>query len=250
MTDKNRFRLHLLDEVHSTSSLLHQWCEEGEIPELTVIAADYQTAGRGQVGNTWEAERGKNLTFSLSLRPQRISIKNSFMISQLTSLAIKHALEVYCDDIRIKWPNDIYWRDKKICGMLIENDLMGLQIERSVVGIGININQAEFVSNAPNPVSLLQIVGHEVDRLSFLQQFMSNFQSTYEAVENGDISADQLGEEYKEALYRSEGFFAYEDAEGIFEACLNGVEPTGDLLLQDREGAGRRYWFKEVAFKI
>ena len=142
-----------VEETHSTNSLLREWLEQEPLSTGSVIVADFQTAGRGQVGNVWESARGKNLTFSLVLYPQALPVNQQFLISQIAALSVKETLDAYTEGISIKWPNDIYWQDKKICGMLIENDLSGHNLLRSIIGIGINLNQTIFRGDAPNPVS-------------------------------------------------------------------------------------------------
>ena len=157
-----------VEETDSTNNYLHARANPKELPEGSVVWADFQTAGRGQIGNAWESEAGANLTFSAVLYPSFLPANRQFLISQIAALSVKQLLDKYTGEVTIKWPNDIYWRDRKICGMLIENDLSGMSIYSSIIGIGININQKEFRSNAPNPVSLYQITGREYD----LEQLM------------------------------------------------------------------------------
>ena len=135
-----------LDETDSTNRYISQLCNELQesVAKLTTVTAEFQTAGKGQRGNTWEAERGKNLLFSFVLYPTFLEARRQFILSQIVSLSIKEELDRWSDEITIKWPNDIYWRDKKICGILIENDLSGHFIGRCISGVGININQKEL----------------------------------------------------------------------------------------------------------
>ena len=111
-----------LDETDSTNRYISQLCNELQesVAELTTVTAEFQTAGKGQRGNTWEAERGKNLLFSFVLYPTFLEARRQFILSQIVSLSIKEELDRWSDEITIKWPNDIYWRDKKICGILID----------------------------------------------------------------------------------------------------------------------------------
>ena len=243
-TEKTRI-IHV-EETHSTNSLLREWLEQETLPTGSVIVADFQTAGRGQVGNVWESEKGKNLTFSLVLYPQALPVKQQFLISQIAALSVKETLDAYTEGISIKWPNDIYWQDKKICGMLIENDLTGHNLLRSIIGIGINVNQTTFRGDAPNPVSLWQILKQEVDREVVLCQFLSRFEAYNQALSTGEKAL--IHALYMKALYRREGFHPYTDAQGAFSAQIYGIEPTGHLLLQDTAGTIRRYAFKEVSY--
>ena len=241
-------RIIYVEETHSTNSLLREWLEQEPLPTGSVIVADFQTAGRGQVGNVWESERGKNLTFSLVLYPQALPVNQQFLISQIAALSVKETLDAYTEGISIKWPNDIYWQDKKICGMLIENDLSGHNLLRSIIGIGINLNQTIFRGDAPNPVSLWQIVKQEVDREVVLRQFLSRFEAYNQALLSGEKAL--IHTRYMEALYWREGYHPYADAKGAFSARIYGIEPTGHLLLQSTDGVIRRYAFKEVSYLI
>lgn len=239
-------RIIRLKEATSTNSVLHDWLANEPLPEGSVVVAEDQTAGRGQVGNHWESEPGQNLTFSLVIYPTCLQAKEQFLISQIAALSVKQTLEAYVQPIRVKWPNDVYWQDRKICGMLIENDLLGSTIATSILGIGININQAQFVSDAPNPVSLHQITGQFFDKEELLARFLSVFYTHYHSLLQGEWEAIQSA--YRTALYRNDGYYSYEDATGRFEATIHTIEPSGHLLLQLRDGSIRRYAFKEVKF--
>ena len=153
-----------LDAVDSTNSFLRTYTPADDEP-MTVVVADYQTAGRGLGTNTWESEAGKNLLFSVLVHPTMLPVRSQFLLSEAGALALKEALTDYVkDDIRLKWPNDIYWKDKKLSGTLIETKLAGGRIKDCIFGVGLNVNQEAFHSDAPNPVSLCQILGHEVDK--------------------------------------------------------------------------------------
>ena len=177
--NKEMPRLIRLREVNSTNAYIQSLSRDERLPEGSVVWADFQTAGRGQIGNVWESENGKNLTFSIVFYPSFLLAKHQFLISQIASLSVKETLDEFISGITVKWPNDVYWNDKKICGMLIENDLAGQYIYSSVIGIGININQAVFRGDAPNPVSLYQILGREVDIVDFLHRFLGHIYDNY-----------------------------------------------------------------------
>lgn len=174
------------ETVTSTNDRLAELCQEKEIKEFTTLMAEYQTSGKGQRGNSWESEYGKNLTFSTVFYPQTIDPASQFILSMAVASAICTALAhyVHADCLQIKWPNDIYWKDKKIAGILIENDLTGSQISQSIIGIGININQEEFHSSAPNPVSLRQITKKETDRMEVLNSVLEHIIDLYSRIEN------------------------------------------------------------------
>ena len=126
---------------------------------MVVVSTDWQTSGRGQGTNCWESERAQNLLFSVMAQPLCVSVQQQFVLSMAGALAIKEVLDQFSPYFSIKWPNDIYWHDRKISGTLIETSLARGQISRFVYGIGLNVNQQRFLSDAPNPVSLVQITG-------------------------------------------------------------------------------------------
>jgi len=234
-----------VEETDSTSSLLKRIASEKLPEEGTVVMTNFQTSGKGQRGNSWESAPGKNLTFSIILYPYFVEAGKPFIISQLTALAIKSVLDKYASDVKIKWPNDIYWKDKKICGTLVENDIMGNSVSQSVIGIGININQEIFVSNAPNPVSLKQITGNDYDINSILNEVISNLLSLYDLSKK---TPDAVIARYKQALYRNTGFHTFNDSEGNFLAEIYDIDPSGLLILKTSDGDLRKYAFKEVRY--
>ena len=133
-----------LTQTHSTNLYLRQILESNPlVEEGLVIYADFQDAGRGQQGNSWESEAKKNILCSLLLYPRRINAQDQFIISEIVSLGIADTLNSIQDGFAIKWPNDIYYGDKKVAGILIENDLSGKVIYDSIIGFGINVNQEE-----------------------------------------------------------------------------------------------------------
>jgi BirA family transcriptional regulator, biotin operon repressor / biotin---[acetyl-CoA-carboxylase] ligase len=244
MSQSIPFSLLHLSETDSTSTYLKEQCGRQRLEEFTTIIADYQRTGHGQAGNLWESEEGKNLLFSLIVYPDFCEARQQFYLSQLISLSIKETLDRFTPDISIKWPNDIYWKEKKICGMLIENDLLGSQIAHSIAGIGININQTEFKSQAPNPVSLFQIKGHEYDRESILIEIILRIKEYYQQFRKGETK--DIANRYFESLFRKEGLHLYQDINGIFKAQIKQIMPAGNLILLDESGTERSYAFKEV----
>jgi BirA family biotin operon repressor/biotin-[acetyl-CoA-carboxylase] ligase len=233
-----------LKETFSTNQYLREYIAGKYLPEGSAVIADYQTAGRGQPVTQWESAPGANLTFSLILYPHWIPINQQFIIARMTALAVKETLDAYTGDISIKWPNDIYWQQKKICGILIENNLSEQQLHSSIIGIGLNLNQTLFAGDAPNPVSLRQITGKEQDKEEVFNRFLRIFYNYY--LQLLQEKEEEICIAYKAALYRREGFFTYCDAGGLFEARIRDIEPMGHLVLQLRNGEIRRYAFKEV----
>ena len=218
------------------------------LPGGTVIYTPSQTAGRGQKGNFWESEDGKNLTFSLLLKRPPVKARDQFYLSEAAALAVVEALSAEAgDSFTVKWPNDVYWQDKKACGMLIENSLDGSDIATSIVGIGINVNQEHFLSDAPNPVSLINITGREHDLMALLKRVCSRIEQLVESLGDADARTD-LHQRYMAALYRNDGqLHPYEDAAGNrFMAMVTGIAPDGTLTLRHEDGTTHDYLFKEV----
>ena len=231
-----------IKETHSTNDLLREMLRKENLPEGFVVYTDFQTAGKGQTGNSWESEKGKNLMFSTVFYPKQLPMDQLFLISQLVSVAIKGALHKYTDGISVKWPNDIYWNDKKIAGILIENSLQGNKV-KSVVGIGLNVNQRIFRSSAPNPVSLRQITGKSLNRKQLLQQIIETIQELY-----SELNIEKIRSEYEQMLYRKAGFYNYKAADEAFRARIVAVHPDGQLELETEAGERKSFYFKEVQF--
>lgn len=245
LDESPQFKMIELDIIDSTNNFLKAY-RPLQPSELTLVTAEYQSSGRGQTGNSWESEHGENLLFSLSVHPRFLEAGQMFRISQIAALAVHETYAHYSEDICIKWPNDIYWKDCKICGMLIENDWTGKVLERSIIGIGMNINQKEFRSSAPNPVSLFQITGQVTERRFMLEQFMESFMKYYRMLQRNETEI--IEKKYKDALYRKKGMHQYEDNHGRFLASIADVTPDGHLILEDEKGNLRSFAFKEVRF--
>lgn len=226
-----------LEETTSTNTYIKGLALEAD--EMVVVSTLWQTAGRGQGVNRWESERGKNLLFSLMARPSFVAVQQQFALSMAGALAIKTVLDRFTHDIRIKWPNDIYWRDRKISGTLIETSLAHGEISRFVYGIGLNVNQVQFVSDAPNPVSLAQITGKHVSLMPLLDSIVEAFLAQWNLLKAGQTHL--IAARYNTSLYRATGFHRYSDKQGAFDAELVGVETNGIITLRDRQGQLRTY---------
>lgn len=235
-----------LGETASTNDYLRGY-QPGVGEEMTVVVADYQTDGRGQATNHWESEAGKNLLFSVLLHPVHVPVVRRFLLSEFGAVVLKDALAHYVQEgIALKWPNDIYWNDRKLSGTLIETKLAGGRIKDCIFGVGLNVNQTVFRSDAPNPVSLCQILGREVDRDELLGRIIASFRRLYpQLLGNGYIDLPAL---YHDSLYRRHGSYPFIDSAGRFEGTIVEVEDDGHLVLRDREGRIRSYLFKEVEY--
>ncbi|MGP1480528.1 MAG: biotin--[acetyl-CoA-carboxylase] ligase [Hoylesella enoeca] len=234
-------------EIDSTNRFLcHYQAPEGE--EMTVAVADFQTAGCGMGTNTWESQPGQNLLYSILVHPHTLPVRRQFLLSMAQAVALKEVLDEYTDGITVKWPNDIYWHNQKISGTRIDTALSSQGIKDFILGTGLNVNQRAFRSEAPNPISLCQILGHPVDREQLFQKVIAAFEQQYALITDGAYA--QISEQYHDALYRADELHAYRDRDGTFRAAIQRVEDDGHLLLRDSAGTLRRYAFKELAFII
>lgn len=240
--------IHLVDEIDSTNNYMKSLLLKQKVKEGTIVSADFQTGGRGQRGNGWMSENGTNLLFSIVLYPDTVKANEQFLISQVVSLAVADFLRKYTDGITIKWPNDIYWREKKICGILIENAIEGDQIKESVCGIGINLNQESFDSSLPNPVSLKQITGEYYKQSIMLGEVRELLFSYYEQLRRGEIQI--IAENYRDSLFRKTGYHLFNDNTNDFIARIKNVAPDGTLILETESGDERRFAFKEVRYVL
>jgi len=237
-----------LPRINSTSTYLRESLPDA--PAGTVVVTSCQSAGRGQRGNSWEAEPGKNLTFSVLLKPHGIDASSQYAISEAVAVAITDTLEPLVPDrdaLTIKWPNDIYYNDRKLCGILIENTLSGMDIVRSIAGVGINVNQHEFRSDAPNPVSLWQIDGRERDLDTLLVQVATAIIDNVEAV-SSPTGHEPIAHRYRKKLWRRSGLHPYSLPDGTtFMASIESVAPTGHITLRHADNTLTTHAFKEVS---
>ena len=217
------------------------------LPEGTVIMADDQYAGRGQQGNKWISRAGCNLTFSIYLKPFFLPVDKQFMLNIAVSIGINNALRSYMPDgIKIKWPNDVYFDDKKIGGVLIENIISAGNIKSTIIGIGINVNQRNYDGLGLNQVSSLgEILQQDVDLNKLLAQICKCIEVEYLKLRSGDY--DLQHDLYLKDLYKFGEKCTYRDGENTFEGKIINVTKTG-LLMIDVEGERREYGFKEIEF--
>lgn len=235
-----------LDQVDSTNQHLINLLESEKIEEGTAIVSFNQTQGRGQKGNSWNSEQGKNISYSIVIYPNYLSARNQFIIAQTIALAVKSFLDEFAKGFSIKWPNDTYWNDKKIAGTLIENKLKGDLIDYSVIGIGININQDSFPENLPNPISLKQITGVEYNLDELVTKLHHKIMASLEELSHG--TEVEIQRYYLNALYRRDGFHPYNDENGDFTARIRGISAKGNLILEHENGTLKEYALKEVSF--
>lgn len=235
----------VLNKVDSTNTVIRKFTvKEGQ---LLTVAAAYQTGGYGQKGNTWESEEGKNLLFSMIFYAGFVPADRQFLISQAVSLSIRKALADYIPDeemITIKWPNDIYYKDKKICGFLVSCDIEDGCLTLCTIGIGLNINQETFTSDAPNPISLKQIIHSEKNITEIKLKILHYFERYYDILHHNTFSS--IEKAYAYHLYHRQGMHQYKDKQGLFMAEIRQINSQGILTLRDDAGKERHYAFKEV----
>jgi len=239
-------KLLFFENLPSTNSYAASLLREQEVSEGTVVYTNYQSSGRGQGGNTWESEENKNLLFSIILFPSMINPSDQFLISMAVSLGICDFLEMHTSAISIKWPNDIYVKNDKIAGILIENSIMEDQIENSIAGIGINLNQTEFVSDSLNPVSLANLTGKQYNLNECLLQLTSDLDKRYKFLISGDHDLIRL--DYISRLYRYKQWSKFRDFNGLFKGRIINVSDTGRLRIEREDRIITEYAFKEIEF--
>ncbi len=233
----------LLHDTASTNTYLKRMANI--LPAGTVVYTHNQTAGRGQKGNSWEAEPGKNITMSMLIKQPAVKAMEQFYISEAVAVAIATVLNRYTPGFVVKWPNDIYHNDRKACGILIEHTLAGGGIAFSILGAGININQTEFVSDAPNPVSLAQLTGTQHDVEEVMREVGNEIERLTQFTPQ---SCALLHERFLAMLYRNDGKeHPFELPDGTqFQATIHTVLPDGTLQLRTADGTVTGYAFKEV----
>ena len=216
---------------------------------LDVIWSEHQTAGRGQRGHSWHSTEGENITFSVVLKPTFLPIVEQFLLSEIVALSLVDTMARYGIDCRIKWTNDLYAADSKLAGVLIEHSLTLDGIARTIVGIGLNINQGEFPADLPNPTSMTLLTGKKFDRREVLESYMQSLAAWYDKLESGNKA--EIEARYRERMYHLDEPHTYALPSGEeFTATIRGVRPSGELRLEHSDGTIREYAFKEVEFVL
>lgn len=238
--------------------------------DKTVWATEYQSAGRGQRGNKWNSEKGKNLMFSILFKPKDFRATNQFHISMAVASGVVDYLMAKGIEASVKWPNDIYSGDRKICGMLIENTLSGDRLAACIAGIGLNVNQRIFPQDLPNPTSLVLELERSgcttttvPDIRNELPLLLQAIFSRYENVADPE-GRRRLSEHYMSIMYRLGEKHLFEETEYFkdndnantsgprrFEGIIRGIEEdTSRLVVEHTDGKTVSYFFKEIKFII
>ena len=232
--------------TQSTNNYASRQLAEKEVKSGTVFLAYDQTNGRGQQNNSWESTPGKNLTFSIVLTPDFLKIEDQFMLSKVVCLGLGKFLSRQVKGVKIKWPNDMYVDNRKIAGILIEHSIVNGGLAHSILGIGLNVNQERFESDAPNPVSLVQLTGTPGDLDSLLEAVLHHIDDYYQLLKQG--KHELINQEFLERLYRMNEWHLFEDDEHQFSGRIIGVNHFGQLLIEDRRGNHHEYHFKQVHY--
>lgn len=236
-----------IDSVESTNSYLSELLKTRLVAEGSVVRAFSQKSGRGQMGARWSSEDGKNLLLSFAFYPTFVVPKNLFLLNKTYALGVYDFIHTLLgNDVKIKWPNDIYWKNKKLGGILVENTITTSIVTNSILGLGLNVNQVEFPANLPNPVSIAQILPGFHDLNSLLNGLSNSIENRYLQLRRGEKQT--IDEDYKKALFRCEEWAFYEDKKGKFPGCIKGVDNQGLLKVEDEEGEIRLFDLKELRY--
>jgi BirA family transcriptional regulator, biotin operon repressor / biotin---[acetyl-CoA-carboxylase] ligase len=236
------------DRIESTNNFAAELLKRETPPEGTVVHTNFQSAGKGQQGNKWESEPGKNLLLSIILYPQSIKPDNQFIISMAVSLGIYDFLKTRVRGCRIKWPNDIYVGHDKIAGILIENSIMGDSIKSTIAGIGLNINQLVFPDFTPKAVSLRMITGKNYDLKDCLNNLISNIDRRYRQIYS--VHNQKIRNDYISCLYAFMEWRYFLTRKGILHGRITSVADSGLLQVEDELGMNHEFRFKEINFRI
>ncbi len=235
-----------LDAITSTNSYLKLLASKKKLEDFTVVVCAHQTQGRGQKGNHWISEKGKNLTISILKKFNSLDVSQSFGLNCLVSLAIYDVLnELSIPEVKVKWPNDIMSGDKKLCGILIENSFAGSQIKQSIVGIGLNVNQADF-SGFANATSLKLSTGKDYDLDHVLDQVLNRLRFYFELTI--PLGLEELKGQYEKVLFRKKEWskFSFPGDNHVFAGMIMGITKSGQLRIETKDGEIRTFNFKEI----
>ena len=234
------------EKLNSTNVFASSLLKTETLIEGTVIRAGVQTAGKGQIGASWESEDGKNLLISVILYPKKIEITEQFLISMTISLGVFDFISNHAEGCKIKWPNDIYVFNDKIAGILIENSVMNNSIINCIAGIGVNINQEKFVSAAPNPTSLKLITNSDFDINDCLNELCQRLNKRYERLMSG--AYNEIVDDYNANLYLLNEWSQFSDSQGVFTGRILSVARSGIITIETADNELREYAFKEVSY--
>ena len=249
--------------IDSTNSYLQNLLDKGEDVADNVVVTDFQTSGKGQGKNVWQSEDGKNLLFSIALDMSFLKAEDQFLLTQMVSVAMIDVLKKYLpeENLFIKWPNDIYFNNKKIAGILIKNEIKGIMLGTSIIGIGLNVNQTSFDESLPNPISMKMITGKDYDleeillAISCQLSAVSNYVNRQQTTDNRpcitfNSQFSTFNSQYTSYLYRYEQWTFYEHEGIVKEMIITGYDRFGRLILKEKNDREVVCDLKEIVFKI
>lgn len=235
-----------LVKVDSTNNYATANAVKNNWPDGSVVLAEEQFSGKGQRNNKWESAAGQNLLLSIVVYPDFLPVQHQFLLSKVIALGVADVVKLFVDNVRIKWPNDLYVGDKKVAGILIETSITGCQLGACVAGIGLNVNQMNFESDAPNPVSLAQLCGKKLNLNEVLNLLTEAVDGWYGVLCRTET--ESIDKHYLDNLYQFDEPATYRDDSGIFQGTITGLNEIGQLQIEDERGQLRTYHFKEVEF--
>ncbi|MBK9731716.1 MAG: biotin--[acetyl-CoA-carboxylase] ligase [Chitinophagaceae bacterium] len=238
-----------VESLESTNKYAQELLAKENVYEGTVISAGFQTGGKGYAGNSWESASGQNLLVSIVLKPLFLLPKSQFFLNQAISLAVAETVSeaTYTEGVKIKWPNDIFYADKKVGGILIENSIQGNQLQHAVIGIGLNVNQQKFSEHVKHVTSLSMIAGETLELRKVLMLLCEKVESRYMQLKSNRI--EQLQKDYMKQLYKVEEESVFRTNGERFNAKIVGLTAEGKLILQLNDHH-EVFGFKEVEFVI
>jgi BirA family biotin operon repressor/biotin-[acetyl-CoA-carboxylase] ligase len=237
----------VLTEVNSTNTYLAEFLRGNTLPEGAVVRALSQIEGRGQAGTSWESESGKNIISSFVFYPSFVAPKDIFLLNKTYSLGVFEFIQrIAGHETSIKWPNDIYWNNKKVAGMLIENSINSSSVLHSILGLGININQESFSSKISNAISLSMIVGKKLELDELFNELCSCIEAWYLRLKNGEIQ--KINEAYLLSLYSRGIWKTFKVSNNSFTGCIMGVEQSGKLQVMNESYELKQFDLKEIQY--
>lgn len=241
-TQPIRFNVIHLDAVTSTNTVAKELLQAGEAGEGLIITAEEQTEGRGQLTNVWESEKGLNLLCSVVLCPQHLTVSQQVFMNMAMCLAVCDAVSKVTRGVKVKWPNDVFIRDRKVAGILVENTLSGNHIRQSIVGIGININQERFA--AKRATSLRMETGTEHQREEILEELIRQLEKRYAQLHLRYF--EKIREEYHRQLLGWQELRTFKSGEEVFDGIIQGVDDEGRLVVRYMNQV-RKFMVKQVS---
>lgn len=247
-----QFKIHQIDRVGSTNSYALEYCKNKELTDGLVFMANEQFEGRGYHNNIWQSEAGKNLTFSMIFKQAVVSPSRQFVITQFISLAILDLLKELIgtnQSLKIKWPNDIYINNFKVCGILVQNTIVGDKFDFSIVGIGLNVNQMRFSTDIPNPASICHFTSKTFDLNELLDKLLNCIAKRYSKLSESS-NFKTFEKQYLDNLYRYEEDSKFKEQNVAFNGRIVGIGEFGELKIAHEDGFIKQYNFKEIEFVI